>query len=296
MAEVSDDLNAQILNNPEAQAWIQEWMAEWAPRWEEIGYGGRIFVLGKLRGGLARLGLDPGERVGIRVQDGTPTLYNRRGPLMPLLAAAAVGTGGIALGAAAGGAGAAGATGGGAGAAGGGTAAGTAGAAGTSGAAAAGMSTLQKVMLGLGIGGTALSAIGQIKAGNAAKKLGDYNAKMAETMAEDALLRGDEDAARFKQGVDVLIGSQRAGFAGQNVDVGVGSAADVQADAAFLGELDAETIRRNARREAFGYRVQAENARLGGQQAQTESRFGAANTILGGTTSLLAARYGWGNA
>jgi hypothetical protein len=91
----------------------------------------------------------------------------------------------------------------------------------------------------------------------------------------------------------VLIGTQRAGFAGQNVDVGQGSPTDVQGDAAYLGELDALKIRNNAAREAWGYRVQAQNARMGGQNAQTASQYGAAATLIGGGISLLASRYGW---
>jgi hypothetical protein len=152
------------------------------------------------------------------------------------------------------------------------------------------------IFIGLAAGGTALSAIGQIRSGNQAKALGEFNARVAETQAADALTRGAEDEQKFRAGVKGLIGSQRAGFSGQNVDVGTGSPVDVQADAAFLGELDALTIRTNAAREAWGFRQQAENARLGGQQAQTASRWGAASTIVGGAGSLLQAKYGWGRA
>lgn len=152
------------------------------------------------------------------------------------------------------------------------------------------------VAIGLAIYGasTAIQATGQIKAGNAAKRIGEFNARVAEAQAEDALERGALDEQRFRQGVRVLIGSQRVGFAGQNVDVGSGSAVDVQADAAFLGELDALTIRNNAAREAWGFRVQAENARMGGSAAAMASRWGAASTIVGAGGSLFMAKYGFG--
>lgn len=152
------------------------------------------------------------------------------------------------------------------------------------------------IFIGLAAGGTALDVFGKIKAGNAANRIGEFNARVAETQAADALARGAEDEHNFRGQVRGLIGSQRAGFSGQNVDVGGGSALDVQADAAFLGELDALTIRNNAAREAWGYRQQAENARLGGQQAQSASRWGAASTIVGGAASLLQMRYGWGGS
>ena len=154
--------------------------------------------------------------------------------------------------------------------------------------------TLTAIFLGLSVGGALLDAFGRVKAGNAAKELGEFNAAVAEQQALDALAQGKEEEDRFRAAVRGLIGSQRVGFAAQNVDVGVGSPVDVVADAAFLGELDALTIRTNAAREAWGYRVQAENFRRGGTNAQTASRFGAASTLLGTGTSLLSSRFGFG--
>jgi len=144
--------------------------------------------------------------------------------------------------------------------------------------------------------GTAINVIGQMKAGNAAKRLGDFNAGVFETQATDALVRGREDEAQQRLTTQGIISAQKAGFAGQNVDVGGGSALDVQADAAFLGELDALRVRTNAQREAWGYRQEAENARLGGANAQAASRWQAAGTVLGGAAAVegvLAQRYGW---
>jgi hypothetical protein len=162
------------------------------------------------------------------------------------------------------------------------------------GSTVAGMGVGDWIKLGLGIGGTALDVIGRLKAGEAAKEVNDFNAKVADAQAADALVRGQQDEARFRAGVRVLIGSQRAGFAGQNVDVTQGSPVHVQADAAFLGELDAQTIKNNAAREAWGYKIEAQNYRMGGDNAQSAARFGAAASAIGGGYSLLQARYGWG--
>jgi hypothetical protein len=87
----------------------------------------------------------------------------------------------------------------------------------------------------------------------------DWNASIARLQAADAIERGREAEERFREGVKLTIGRQRAGLAAQNVDVGFGSAVDVQADAAYLGELDALQIRTNAAREAWGFQVQAED-------------------------------------
>lgn len=146
----------------------------------------------------------------------------------------------------------------------------------------------------------------QRRAAESQADLADYNAGVADLQAEDAEARGAEEESRFRMGVRGMIGSQRAGTAAGNIDVGYGSAVDVQADAAFLGELDALTIRTNAAREAWGYRVQgydlrkrAEIARKEGVMLESagEARASAANwqvagTLLGTGASLAQARYG----
>jgi hypothetical protein len=158
------------------------------------------------------------------------------------------------------------------------------------------MAALTATLIGLTVAGTVMQARGQWKAGNAARDVGDFNAQVAEQQAQDALTRGREDEQQFRLGVKSIVASQRAGFAGQNVDVTQGSAVDVQADAAFLGELDALRIRTNAGREAWGYRMDAENSRLQGKNAQSASRWNAAGTVLGGgaqVAGVFERRYGF---
>lgn len=167
-----------------------------------------------------------------------------------------------------------------------------------------------------------VSAYGQVRAGDASRRAGereqeaansqadlqDYNAEIADLQAADAIARGVEEEQRYRTSVRGIIGSQRAAFAGGNIDVGFGSALDVQEDAAYLGELDALQIRTNAAREAWGYKVQAEdlrrrgtitrregrNLREAGREGQTQQRIGALGTVLGAGNSLLQQRYGFG--
>jgi hypothetical protein len=169
----------------------------------------------------------------------------------------------------------------------------------------------------------ALSAYSAYKAGKDAKKAGEaqqtaaeseaqlaeYNADVAELQAKDAVERGAEVESKFRTQVRNMVGAQRAGIAAGNIDVGYGSAVDVQADAAYLGELDALTIRTNAAREAWGYQVEATNlkkraeiarktgyyaAQAGKSNASTAYLQGAANIATGAAT-LLMNRYGFKN-
>lgn len=169
--------------------------------------------------------------------------------------------------------------------------------------------------------GTATSVYGQVKAGQATAAAGKateaaandqaeldlYNAKVADLQAKDAIERGAEEENRFRTEVRGAIGAQRAAIAGNNVDVSYGSAVDVQADAARLGELDALTIRTNAARESWGYSVQAEdlrreaditrksgaNAAAAARSGRTAAFIGAGTTALTGASSLLKAKYGF---
>ena len=145
----------------------------------------------------------------------------------------------------------------------------------------------------------------------------EYNAAIAELQAQDAIARGEWSADRMAEEIDQVIGSQRAGFAAGNIDVGFGSTADTQADAAALGALDISQIRNNAAADAWGFRVQADDLtqrariyRLGGENAKRLGEIGLetaavkgrtaqrmANlqswgTVLNSTQSLMMARYG----
>jgi len=123
------------------------------------------------------------------------------------------------------------------------------------------------------------------------------NERLAELQGKQAIARGKKDAANLKRGVKQLIGEQRAAFAAQGIEVGSGSALEIQEETAALGELDAITIRNNAQREAFGFRVQGLQAAQRAQFARISAEQRAGATIL--TGGLRAAqtfsRFSFGN-
>jgi hypothetical protein len=157
------------------------------------------------------------------------------------------------------------------------------------------MAALTAIGIGLLIAAAATKATADAKAGNAARRIGDYNANIAEQQRIDAYRRGEEEVAGFRRDVRGLIGEQRAGYAGQNVEVSSGTALAMQQSTEHLMNADLARIRRNAAREGMGYAQEAENYRRGGRQAQLTGRWGAASTVLGAAsdTTLLAERYGW---
>lgn len=144
--------------------------------------------------------------------------------------------------------------------------------------------------------GTLFGAWGQRETGKANQALANYNANVAEYQADDAIKRGVVAAGRRRLQTKQVIGEQRVNLASQGVDVNEGSAVDVQANAAYLGELDAVTIQNNAAREAWGYKVQARDQTARGNIAAMTADNMAANTLLTGSSNLMLAKYGFGRS
>lgn len=142
--------------------------------------------------------------------------------------------------------------------------------------------------------GAGMSAGGAYASGKAQKKLAEYNAQVADIQAEDAIARGRQEESRHRTDVRVLTGSQRAAWGASGADVNSGNAVDVQADTARMGELDALTIRANAAREAWGYKVQAQDMRARGTIAQREGTTKAIGTIVSSAGSYASNRWGFG--
>jgi hypothetical protein len=143
-------------------------------------------------------------------------------------------------------------------------------------------------MMGASMGMGLASAKNNAKA---QQNVANYNAQISEIQADDAIVRGRKEEMRHRLGVRGMIGSQRAAFAAGGVDVNDGSALDVQMDTARWGEVDAQTIRTNALREAWGYRVAARDSTYRGELARFEGRQQQMSTIVTGAGKLASAGY-----
>lgn len=113
------------------------------------------------------------------------------------------------------------------------------------------------------------------------------NAQMAELQAQDAVKRGNKEAAGHLKKTRGMVGSQRAAIAAQGIDVSEGSAMDIQTETMEMGIADAQTIRNNARREAFGFRTQSSNYLAQGNFASLASKFEARSTLTAGAVGSL---------
>jgi len=107
------------------------------------------------------------------------------------------------------------------------------------------------------------------------------NAKIADMQAEDVLRRGEEAVFEKRLEGKRVIGAQRAALAAQGIELGSGSALDIQGDTAAQAEIDALTIRNNAFREAMGYRMRAGQLRTEARGTRLFGSLTAQQTLLG---------------
>lgn len=133
--------------------------------------------------------------------------------------------------------------------------------------------------------GTGISAYSAINAGERQKEAADYNAEVGRQRAGDALQRGADEAATKRDEARKVGAMQREGLSMSGVDVNTGTPLDLLTETAGLGELAALKTLNNARREAWGYRAQADLDEFQGRNARTTGYLNGAGTILGGAAN-----------
>jgi hypothetical protein len=111
----------------------------------------------------------------------------------------------------------------------------------------------------LSAGGAYMQVDGQKKMATYQAQVAENNRKTAEWQAADAQDRGNTAAMATRRKYAAMQGTQRASLAARGLDISEGSADAILADTEFFGEIDQNTVRANAAREAWGYKVQAGN-------------------------------------
>lgn len=145
------------------------------------------------------------------------------------------------------------------------------------------------ILMGAGL---ALGAYGTYQQADASRNMANYNAqvadnnaKTAEYAAQDAIRRGDEEAAAIRRNADMLKGSQRASMAARGLDLAEGTAQELQDQTDFFSFADQATARTNAQREAWAARNQGANYRSEAGMQRATAR--GINPMLSAGASLL---------
>lgn len=120
--------------------------------------------------------------------------------------------------------------------------------------------------LALNIGSAVTGAVGSYWSAKSAKsqaesqaRLSDINARVLELGAQNELISGQKEIAALTLQAGQLKSRQRVALAANGVDLGEGSAAELQASSDLMKEIDMNTVAANAVRSAWGYRSQAVN-------------------------------------
>lgn len=126
---------------------------------------------------------------------------------------------------------------------------------------------------GLSVGATALAAgslaaaaVGAYGQAQSARYQADYQSKVAKNNAvmagyarDDAIQRGGEQAVRAQQEARRLRGAQTVRLASNGLDISSGTPLSILEDTDYFGQQDAQMIRNNAARQAWGYQVEGQN-------------------------------------
>lgn len=123
-------------------------------------------------------------------------------------------------------------------------------------------------------------------------RIADTNARIAELGAQSALDQGQKQVGALTMKAGQLKSAQRVAMAANGIDVGTGSAAEIQASTDIMKEIDSNTLTANAVRTAWGYRTQGMNAQgeamnLRNQADSMRSMGSAISPIGSGAASLL---------
>ena len=102
---------------------------------------------------------------------------------------------------------------------------------------------------------------------------------MAEYAARDAERRGEEDALAVRRKAASLKSSQRVDLASRGLDIGYGTAQDLQDQTDFFGEQDVATARYNARTQAWSARAGGSSRVPRVTRRRTRDCFGAGGTL-----------------
>jgi hypothetical protein len=152
----------------------------------------------------------------------------------------------------------------------------------------------------LAVASTALAAGGQLYAASAQANQAKYAANVATenrkhelAARDDARKRGEMEQMRHWRRVAQMQGQQRAELGAAGLDLGFGSALDIQDETLAMGFEDSTIINENTAKEVKGYEINAANYanqakahKMTAKAAKVSGYIGAASTILGGASQL----------
>lgn len=149
-----------------------------------------------------------------------------------------------------------------------------------------GVDPISAILIGTTVAGTGMKVAGSLSEGRSRAAAHAYQAKVAEFNAQMAEREGVIESHTMGLKTRAKLGGIKAKQAAAGVDVNTGTAVEVQAAQRQLGALDALTIRSNAARRAYGYRLNKGMSEAASADARRAGRLGTISSLIGGARSL----------
>jgi hypothetical protein len=146
---------------------------------------------------------------------------------------------------------------------------------------------------------TALMGVAQYKQQGAIGKfnqsVANRNAQVLEGQATQIEQKAEFDIAQFQKDFKKFEGSTTVALAKSGVELGTGTAANIELSNAYEAKLQENLIRYNSQVAAANKMEEANFARISGQMAKQQARMAQIGTIAQTGTSLMSMSGGFGS-
>lgn len=146
------------------------------------------------------------------------------------------------------------------------------------------------VAVAAAVAGTAYSAYSSVQTGKQAALNADAQSEQAQDDANTAASAAEVQAARIRRLGRTQQSQANASLAASGIDVGEGSAININQDIVGNSEEDAALTVFNGRNQASKLNTDASNYQLAGAQAQSSANSSAFGSVLNGAAAVAS---GW---
>jgi hypothetical protein len=139
------------------------------------------------------------------------------------------------------------------------------------------------------------SAVAAVSSGQQARRMGEYNALLAERQAEEKRQQAEYQANRQREQGEALRARQRLLFGVAGVTP-AGTPTDLMADTAKQLEIDALAIEYGGESAGKSLELQANLRRMQGAASENAGWWNAGKSLLSGATTIAGAYGGFGKS
>lgn len=141
-------------------------------------------------------------------------------------------------------------------------------------------------MIGSQVAGSGVQAYSAYKQGQYANAAAREEAKMLANQRDEVIRAGAQEEDLRRQDGQAATATAKAAVAANNIDTTSGVGASQIARAALGAELDAETIKANTARSAWGLEWDRKSTLAAGRNAERAGKLAAIGSILGGGAAI----------